>query len=353
MIVVEKDFDIQLNYDLNQIGDPEKILFFDIETTGLSAYNSSLYLIGTVFLRNGVFHMKQWFAESLRDEIMILKEFFAFTEDFDTLLHFNGDTFDIRYLTDCAAQYSLPVPFERMASCDILKRVRKHRALFQLENYKQKTIERFLGIGREDRFTGGELIGIYEAYTENQDERLKKFLLLHNEEDCKGMPEILPVLSYTDTPELTEEEITVMEAFLNKAGSLLTVYAKVPMHFPVKLDYTYNDAVRITFREDELIFEIAACTGSLKYFFPNPKDYYYLPKEDCAIHKKLASFVDKAYRVPAKPETCYTRTDGVFLTAVEKNGTPLFYKEYKDKQCYVKYEETSLKSYLLAVLKGI
>ena len=64
------------------------------------------------------------------------------------------------------------------------------------------------------------------------------------------------------------------------------------------------------------------------------KDYYYLPKEDIAIHKSVASFVDKEYREKAKASNCYNRKEGEFLPQYEEIMHPEFRKEYKDKVRY-------------------
>ena len=38
--------------------------------------------------------------------------------------------------------------------------------------------------------------------------------------------------------------------------------------------------------------------GELRFFYSgSPKDYYYLPEEDIAVHKSIASAVDKEHRV--------------------------------------------------------
>ena len=67
-----------------------------------------------------------------------------------------------------------------------------------LENLKQKSIERFLGIAREDKYNGGQLIEVYGEYLQTHSELLKHLLILHNEDDLKGMPQILPILAYPD-----------------------------------------------------------------------------------------------------------------------------------------------------------
>lgn len=46
------------------LGDTESILFFDIETTGLSPKNASIYLIGAAFLQDKKWTLQQWFAKT-------------------------------------------------------------------------------------------------------------------------------------------------------------------------------------------------------------------------------------------------------------------------------------------------
>ena len=60
--------------------------------------------------------------------------------------------------------------------------------------------------------------------------------------------------------------------------------------------------------------------GTLKYYYPNYKDYYYLIYEDTAIHKSVGEFVDKDARIKATKETCYTKKDGTFLPQPQISG---------------------------------
>lgn len=79
---------------------------------------------------------------------------------------------------------------------DIFKSISQIKHILQLPNYKQKTIEAFLGIGRDDLYSGGELIEIYHSYTKEPRPDKLEILLLHNYEDVLDMPALLPVLSY-------------------------------------------------------------------------------------------------------------------------------------------------------------
>ncbi len=53
-------------------------------------------------------------------------------------------------------------------------------------------------------------------------------------------------------------------------------------------------------------FIVKAENSKLKQYYPNPKDYYYLPEEDSVIPKSLGSGIDKKHRKAATKDTCYT-----------------------------------------------
>ena len=64
--------------------------------------------------------------------------------------------------------------------------------------------------------------------------------------------------------------------------------------------------------------------GTLKYFYSNYKDYYYLPEEDQAVHKSVGAYVDKAHRRQARAFDCYQKKDGIFLPQFSDFHTPSF-----------------------------
>ena len=82
----------------------------------------------------------------------------------------------------------------------------------------------------------------------------------------------------------------------------------------------------------------------LKYFYSNYKDYYYLPQEDMAIHKSLATFVDKDFREKAKPENCYTKKQGQYLMEWDLVFAPFFKRDYEDKSFFFDLNENMKKS---------
>ena len=107
---------------------PETCIYFDIETTGLKAETSHLYLIGyAVQKKPGSWEIRQLFAERTEDERDLLKAFSDICMRYRTVIHFNGDRFDIPYLETKYQEYSMPSPFRQMDTADIYRMVRPYK----------------------------------------------------------------------------------------------------------------------------------------------------------------------------------------------------------------------------------
>ena len=85
---------------------------------------------------------------------------------------------------------------------------------------------------------------------------------------------------------------------------------------------------------DEGTIKVPIYDEELKYFYSNYKDYYYLPTEDLAMHKAVASYVDKEHRVQATASTCYTRKYSSYLPQWDVLVEPFFKREYKSKELF-------------------
>jgi uncharacterized protein YprB with RNaseH-like and TPR domain len=343
MITIKHPIDFPETYPLDRIGPKEQLLFFDIETTGFSGDTSQLYLIGCVYHDGFGWKLIQWFADTRQAESELLDAFFGFVKRFKTLIHFNGDRFDIPYLEKCCRRLGLSHSFEGMESMDIYKKIRPYRKLLGLESMKQKAIEQFLGISREDKYTGGQLIEVYRDYLHTHEKSLYDLLILHNEDDLKGMPAILPILSYADffssplfpqAPELWEGDCTepTDTPFLHLTGT-------ASVSVPVPLEYS-SGPVSLELYENKAVCTIRLCRGCLKYFYPDYKDYYYLPFEDTAVHKSVGEYVDRSARKKATARTCYTKKEGLFLPQFGPFKDPSFREDYKSPLTYVLYDDS-------------
>ena len=214
-----------------------------------------------------------------------------------------------------------------------------------LDSLKQKAIERFLGVDRTDVFSGGELIEVYKEYLRSRDDRLFHLLILHNEDDLKGMPCILPILNYPDLLEgplsLAGHSRASLRDIFGREAPMLDLCFESPCSVPVGFE-AENGLVNMSLEKNLLKFRIELYEGELKFFYPNYKDYFYLPLEDTAVHKSVGEFVDKSARVRATAKTCYTRKNGLFVPQFEPLWEPALKRELKDPVSFTEYRRELL-----------
>ena len=336
-------------YPFDQEHDISRIAFFDIETTGLSADASYLYLIGCAYYKNSSFHIIQWFSEDIKEESLLLTAFFEFLKDFDLLIHYNGTGFDIPYLKKKILSFELEYSFDQLISIDLYKRLCSYKNILPLKNYRQKSIENFLGYLRTDIFDGGDLIQVYQGYLgkrhyellwrkrnpglpfpkEKESELFLHQLLLHNADDIRGLVFICRILCYCD---LFEKPFRITETVIKGTRLHIHIELTSPLPIPIRVS---NDLVELSAEQHHALISTQILEGELRHFYSNYKDYYYLPAEDCAIHKSVAGFVDKDFRQKAKPSNCYTRKSGLFTPQYDTVISPYFKVNYQDKLSFL------------------
>jgi len=313
----------------------ENTIYFDIETTGFSPAISSLYLIGCIYYSNHQYQLIQWFADDYESEAAILYAFNTFIADYSNVVHYNGTHFDIPYLEHKYKKYNIDSPFSTKTSLDIYQEIRPYHGLFQTDNLKQKTLEQFLKQKRQDIYDGGQLIEVYNQYMQLKYKSLDnsahlEALLLHNREDLSGLLSITALYTYT---RLYDAEW--LECIFKKEEDVIHIHIKNKYTFPVAFTKTAANGT-IHFENDICNISIPVFKGTLKYFYPDYKNYYYLPVEDTAIHKSVAAFMDTAHRKKATASTCYQRKTGTFLSVFGITlDLPMFREDYKSPDNYI------------------
>lgn len=338
MKVIQKSIaDKQPAYPIERLAPLDQILFLDIETTGLTAKSSNLYLIGCVYYRNDEWNTIQWLAENYDDELEVLKGFLEFCLDFGFFIHFNGNNFDIPYLQQKCNMYDIPFVFDVYNGVDLYRRIKPYKTFLKLPDCKQKTLEAMLGISRLDTFSGGELIEYYHDYVCTHDEVLLNTILLHNSEDIINMLDLVSILSISD---LFNQPLRVMKVQANyykdhegqkKQELILNLRFISPL--PLPLTFAAGGCY-FTGNQIDGILKVPLYEEELKYFYSNYHDYYYLPSEDISIHKSVSSFVDKEHRVQASAANCYTRKLSTYLPQWELLFTPFFKRDYKSRDLF-------------------
>ncbi len=123
-----------------------------------------------------------------------------------------------------------------------------------------------------------------------------------------------------------------------RTNAVFTLQTDIPL--PVSLSLHGSGTVLkncfLAGRERTVLLRLPVYDGILKHFYPDYKNYSYLPAEDTAIHKSVAVYVDKSQRMPATAATCYTKKEGQFLPCFSApDELPLFRENHKDRQCFL------------------
>ena len=360
----------------------EDTLLYDIETTGLNPKSSQLYILGILLFHKENIELIQYFAESVLDEEEILEQFFQLCKTKRVLISFNGEGFDNRFIETMAKSYGkLPLHLN-LKQLDLFKLIRKRKRFYGLESCSLKSCERFLGIYREDRCSGGELISVYREYLQDKDSEKKNMLLLHNREDIQNLPALFSFLAYENIfqgnvhfqrAELLVRDEIIKKNCSNQTESTLEIEHleleetknchtsdkiclkfSLPSSVPVPLTLTPKNFL-LEIKETSLCLTVPLYQGELCYFFKDYKDYEFIPSEDRVVHKSLAAIYPKEMREKAKASTAYQKMKTSFLPIFQEKEK-VFKKTYQDKQCFIPFKENTFESispveYLLSFLK--
>ena len=326
---------------------PAQSVFFDIETTGFKASSSNVYLIGAAIRQDDAWVIRQWIAHSPSEEGAILRAFDAFLKGKRFVVHFNGDNFDIPYLEEKYAACGLPSPFADLQSVDLFRLLRPLKKVLGLAHMNQKSLERYAGLDREDPFDGGELIRVYHRWCRERGGSDLAALLLHNMEDVEGMLYLTRMLAYLGVPDAAAGTLEVHEAPFDMPdlpegcqaaeGSIaLALPAPVPGKASVSTDMA---SLVLEGTQGRLSFPVLR--GTLRRYFPDYRNYSYLPVEDMAVHNSVAAYMDPAYRRRATADTCYVKASGVFLPQPEPLYEPVLRRVRKDRVCWFPLPENA------------
>lgn len=366
MRIISKTIYSQSNISLP---DPEletgDVLFLDIATTGIRRADSRVYLIGCICRQQDEWQLTQWFDDTGLEEKNVLFSFLIFCSRFKYIISYNGNRFDLPFLRvriEVNGLQDAAAGFLSMSSIDLYGYIAPYRHLLGLPDYRQQTVEAAIGTGRTELMDGKELVEIYKKYVALPSSGLMEKLTLQNEADVSGLLSLLPLSAFSHLEEL---EVTVRRAQANyytdhegKKAEELLIQFTLPFSLPTRI-FAGQDHCYLKIDGEQGVLKIPLYTEEMKYFYANYKDYYYLPGEDMAIHKYIASYVDRSRRVPARPETCYTRKTSSYLPQWDLYQTPFFKRRYEDREIFfeftdkIKKDRAALSAYASYVLRHI
>lgn len=312
-----------------------KTIIIDIETTGFSPTYNYIFLIGCIYYCKGNYYIIQWLCEKEEDEYELLFTFNKFIKDFNFIIHYNGNSFDIPFIEKRMKFYNINNNFKRFEQLDLYNVLRPYKELLGLENLKLKTVEKYCKYDREDSLDGSALIKKYKEYLITKENLLKEELLLHNYDDLLGLYATLDIYKTINKINHLHNKNIIIEEFL-ATKTENRIYCKLTYNSSLNLNIK-SELYNIEINDSYINLEIPLYLGSLKLFFSNYKDYYYLPLEEIAIHKSVSKYVDKNYRKKATKENCYIKKRGTFIPLYSTMNTnyKTFKETYSDEINYI------------------
>jgi len=183
-------------------------VFFDLETCGLS--NAPVFLAGTMHWNGSDYVVRQYFARDYGEEAALVDELARFLAGFETVISYNGKSYDVPFLADRASLHH--VPFTRPARHIDLVHHARRRWNGILPNCRLITLELHICKRRRSGdVPSAEVPGLYHDFVKYGGAHRLIPVFHHNLLDVTTMDEILRALVGDPPPELCEEELPVYE----------------------------------------------------------------------------------------------------------------------------------------------
>jgi uncharacterized protein YprB with RNaseH-like and TPR domain len=176
-----------------------RVVFFDIETTGLSGGAGTLaFLVGCAwFQADGSFIVRQFFLAGPSGEKAMLQALAGVFDDASLLVTYNGRTFDVPFMETRWAYHRTAAPTGDLPHFDMLPPARRlwgRRDLARPEGdgCSLSAIERrVLGFHRHDDVPGFEIPARYFQFLRTGDAALVEGVLEHNRHDLVSLAAVM------------------------------------------------------------------------------------------------------------------------------------------------------------------
>jgi len=175
---------------------PQRSLFLDIETTGLSGGTGTwAFLIGLGWFTDDHFLLRQYFLRRPAEERAVLSHFAETAAGFPTMVTFNGKLFDLPLIQTrqvlSGLRHSEPLQHLDLLQCAriLWKKRLPSRSLRSLE-------EAILGLQRFDDIPGAEIPAVYFDYLRRGKIAKLKKVFQHNILDILSMVTLLERVSH-------------------------------------------------------------------------------------------------------------------------------------------------------------
>ena len=232
----------------------------------------------------GRFYGKCFVTENSGDEYELLRKLPEELRDIDTVITFNGHSFDLPYLKKKVMAYGLPDPFTGHTFRDLLIDYRPLKTFLGLPSCRLEDFYSFLA-NDADRTTD---TGSAHGQADDQVEDAVKTLM------------ILSLDAYLLLD--TAEALHFCSACI-RDGRLeyhLSSDRFFPRHYSV-----HEEPFHMITEENRIALSIASDKNLFRFYHSDIGNYVFLPHEGYAIHRSMASFIDSSRKEKAVRENCF------------------------------------------------
>jgi hypothetical protein len=175
--------------------DPEHCVFLDTETTGLSGGSGTVvFQIGLARYRSGMLRIKQFVISGFAAERAMLEQLAGEFEGKETLVSYNGKSFDLPLLATRFRLHEQANPLTGLPHLDLLHPMRR-RFGKHWENCRLASVERcLLGFSRSHDLPGSQAPKAWLDYVRQGFWRPLAGVLQHNRLDLLSLAAALPAL---------------------------------------------------------------------------------------------------------------------------------------------------------------
>jgi len=332
----EKDLFIKVSDILFPKTKKEKILLYDIDTTAFEPANGCVFLIGMIYFTDNDLKVKQLFADNINEELPLIKEFLDFTGNYDVVLNYKGDSFDLPFIKGRLDKYRNSLNADEIngiykklnnlyqISEDMFGYIRPLKKEMELDSSRLDRLRRITGQRISEKISGENISRFYIIYSANKKlKALREAICSSCRSEYIGEYNPKPVPDDLAHIKTGNEETFMSDLLQRNCENIEAVLYLCRLAYLFKL--ISNDFETETKDEGDLIsiifnfgsktyrFSLIKETKKLKQYYVNYRDYYYFPLEDMAMHKSVAEFTDSSSKKKATADTAYSYVSGSFV----------------------------------------